>query len=304
MDANKAKKLLDLVIRMGAMLIRSGAETYRVEDTLAYVLKAYGAKEPSVYMVDTLLLVSFKAATVTAPLAAVSGVNSTAISAADASAISAANSATTLKSANEVASPEPEELALETLTAAWRVRDKSINLERLRRLSNLSYQVVRNDLSLAAFEAELTKIADLPTYTPTQLLISGMAVAFGFGLMFQADWLQAALIALIACPVFFLYRVLRVHINEFVINAVCAACAAFLVIAAIKTGYLDNFGKSVAAVLMALMPGALFTNGLRDLIMGDLNAGTNKLIQALMVGVSLALGTAVVLLTWGLTTLQ
>lgn len=296
MELKAAKKLLDLVIQMGALLIQSGAETYRVEETLAYVLRAYGAKDPSVYMVDTLLLVSFQAAQVKSD----SELTNTNTALASDAALTPAGPAT-VKVAEDKAL---ESVDFETLTASWRVRNKSINLERLRCLSNLSYRIVRNDLSLDAFQNELEQIRNLPLYSDLQILGGSMGVAFGFGLMFTLGLWQSTLIALITCPVIALYRLLRAHINEFVLHAVCAACGAFLVIAVMQLGYLNNFGKSVAAVLMALMPGALFTNGLRDLIMGDLNAGTNKLIQALLVGVALALGAAVVLITWGLSTLQ
>ena len=42
MKKEEAAKLLDLVMRMGIMMILSGAETYRVEQTITYVLRAYG----------------------------------------------------------------------------------------------------------------------------------------------------------------------------------------------------------------------------------------------------------------------
>ena len=60
MKKEEAAKLLDLVMRMGIMMILSGAETYRVEQTITYVLRAYGAFETSAYVADTLLVVSFK----------------------------------------------------------------------------------------------------------------------------------------------------------------------------------------------------------------------------------------------------
>ena len=62
MERQKADDLLDLVIKMGIMLIQSGAETYRVEQTLYYVLKAFDATDISAYVAGTLLIVSFKPA--------------------------------------------------------------------------------------------------------------------------------------------------------------------------------------------------------------------------------------------------
>ena len=54
---------------------------------------------------------------------------------------------------------------------------------------------------------------------------------------------------------------------------------------------------------MALVPGLIFTNAIRDVMAGDMMAGISKIADALLIGVSVALGTAVALgltrLLWG-----
>ena len=42
---------------------------------------------------------------------------------------------------------------------------------------------------------------------------------------------------------------------------------------------------------MLLVPGLLFTNAMRDIIYGDTNSGINRIVQVLLVGVAIALGT-------------
>ena len=42
---------------------------------------------------------------------------------------------------------------------------------------------------------------------------------------------------------------------------------------------------------MLLVPGLLFTNAMRDIIFGDTNSGTNRIVQVLLVAAAIALGT-------------
>ena len=44
--------------------------------------------------------------------------------------------------------------------------------------------------------------------------------------------------------------------------------------------------------LMLLVPGLLFTNAMRDIIYGDTNSGTNRIVQVLLIAAAIVLGTA------------
>lgn len=253
MQRQAADDLLDLVIKMGIMMIQSGAETYRVEQTLTYVLKAYNATEISAYVAGTLLVVSFK----------------------------------------------PAKDAC-VLTSSWRVKNRGNNLEKVRCLNSLSYEIVKSNISLTEFAQRLDEISKIKTYPLWLFILGGAMVAFGFAVMFNLIWTETFLIAMLAMPVMFLYRFLSNQINDFFINAACSALGTMLVILSIRYGYLHNFAYSLASVLMALMPGALFTNGLRDLTMGDLTAGSNKLTETLLIGVALAVGAVFVLLIFNM----
>jgi uncharacterized membrane protein YjjB (DUF3815 family) len=48
---------------------------------------------------------------------------------------------------------------------------------------------------------------------------------------------------------------------------------------------------------MLLVPGLLFTNAMRDIIYGDTNSGINRIVQVLLIGVAIALGTGT---AWGI----
>ena len=55
---------------------------------------------------------------------------------------------------------------------------------------------------------------------------------------------------------------------------------------------LSNYVEAViVGALMILVPGLLFTNALRDIIYGDINSGINRIVQVILIGVAIALGT-------------
>ena len=57
MDENT--KIARAATTAGVILLESGAETYRVEDTMTRICKAYGADVVDAYATPTMLLISF-----------------------------------------------------------------------------------------------------------------------------------------------------------------------------------------------------------------------------------------------------
>ena len=51
-------KLLDMVSEMGYRLMKSGAEIYRVEESMHRVLNAYGLERPEVFAIPNCIIVS------------------------------------------------------------------------------------------------------------------------------------------------------------------------------------------------------------------------------------------------------
>ena len=72
--------------------------------------------------------------------------------------------------------------------------------------------------------------------------------------------------------------------------------ASFIMaVTAYSVGYLGvikNVDAVIIGSLMILVPGLLFTNAMRDIILGDTNSGINRIVQVLLIAVAIALGTA------------
>lgn len=57
---NTSHRLLDLCLTFGSLLLESGAESARVEDTIVRVIRAFGKQDPSGFAIPTLFLITFK----------------------------------------------------------------------------------------------------------------------------------------------------------------------------------------------------------------------------------------------------
>ena len=56
-----------------------------------------------------------------------------------------------------------------------------------------------------------------------------------------------------------------------------------------------DYNKVIIGPLMTLVPGVALTTGIRDLISGELVAGSAKMMEALFIAIALAFGVGIVL---------
>lgn len=80
--------------------------------------------------------------------------------------------------------------------------------------------------------------------------------------------------------------------NLFFKSMIGAAISALLALGLTHVGLGQHSEKIIIGALMALVPGIIFTNAIRDVMAGDMVAGISKIADALLTGVSVALGTA------------
>ena len=63
-------------------------------------------------------------------------------------------------------------------------------------------------------------------------------------------------------------------------------------------GFVNEIDKTIIGSIMLLVPGLAITNAIRDTIAGDFLAGITKAFEAVLVAVSIAVGTGMVLSLW------
>ena len=83
--------------------------------------------------------------------------------------------------------------------------------------------------------------------------------------------------------------------SKIVANMAGSAFATFLCIVLYRLGIGHHMSSMIIGAVVPLVPGVAFTNAIRDIANGDYIAGTVRMLDALLVFVSIALGVGVVL---------
>ena len=84
----------------------------------------------------------------------------------------------------------------------------------------------------------------------------------------------------------------KMKANRFFSIIAAAFPMALMAYATSVIGIADNADMVNIGALMLLVPGLLFTNAMRDIIFGDINSGTNRIVQVLLIAAAIVTGTA------------
>ena len=134
----------------------------------------------------------------------------------------------------------------------------------------------------------------LPVY-----LLGNALGAFGFALFFGGNGMDALLSAICGLVIGLMSRFMgSVKTNPFFKTIASSFVMAVIAYAMAGLGLTQNVDAVIIGSLMILVPGLLFTNAMRDIIYGDTNSGVNRIVQVLLIAMSIALGTAA---AWGVT---
>ena len=238
-------RLMELVCQVGTRLASSGAETYRVEESITRILAAYG-QDGRVYCVPNSLFISILV---------------------------------------------PDGLPI---TQLCRMPDRGNDIDAVELYNSLSRRICTEVPSLdVAFQWIQEAEAARKHYSFPMNLLGHMLVAAGFCYFFgggPSDCFCALLSGLflgIVC-----HYLGKLHANAFFQQITAAFLMAGFSYFLFDLGFARNPDTVVIGTLMLLVPGLLFTNGIRDIIFGDTNSGVNRGVEALLIAAAVALGTA------------
>lgn len=178
----------------------------------------------------------------------------------------------------------------ETITEVNRIYTVSNNLDKVDRIHKILLDIHKYELE--DLEKEIKKIQIQTIYKKNTLLIAYFFSAAFFSILFDGkinDFLVAGLGGII---IFFMAKYAnKLKLNNFFINTLGGFLITILSILATKVGIVSSPSYSAIGTLMLLVPGLALTNAIRDLINGDLIAGTSRTVEATLVGSALAIGT-------------
>lgn len=124
-------------------------------------------------------------------------------------------------------------------------------------------------------------------------LLGNFLGAFGFAMVFGGsivDGLCSGICGLVVGVINHFMDHLKA--NQFFRTIAAAFPMALLAYAMQAVNLCHNSDMVTIGALMILVPGLLFTNAMRDIIFGDTNSGTNRIVQVFLIAAAIALGTA------------
>lgn len=267
----QSRRALELVTRIGEVLLKNGGEIFRVQQTMQLVAKAYGIPGFQVYVLANGLFVSMQeeGRTITRP-----------VESGDAAG--------------------QEHLASQVRYVPL----SSVHLGRVAAVNNLSREIVAQKYTVEEASRKNEQIDKLPfTSNAVQTLMSGLG-AGAFCILFGGSLLDsaAAFLSGLVLWIFVLFLTAR-GANKIMVNILASALVTAM---GVLFFHLFSFGDSMDMIVIGsivpLLPGVPLTNSIRDYLNGDYLSGTIRMIDAVLVACCIALGVGIVLRVFQLVT--
>ena len=180
------------------------------------------------------------------------------------------------------------------LTRMRRIGYHGNDLDGVERFSGLSRAICSQKPEPEEARKWLNEIRSTQHSYPLPInLLGSFLGAFGFAMVFggsMVDGLCAGVCGLLVGVINWFMN--RLKANQFFRTIAAAFPMALLAYAMQAAGLSHNADMVTIGALMILVPGLLFTNAMRDIIFGDTNSGTNRIVQVFLIAAAIALGTA------------
>lgn len=187
----------------------------------------------------------------------------------------------------------------QTISVVRRIKYRTVDLEKISQVNDLSRNIKINELSIQFVQLELKRINSLDRYKiSTTLFFSGIVASF-FTLLFGGniyDFIVSFCAGIIIK--YISIKLSSIYINEFFINVLGGSLAAFMALIAVRSGLATNVDKITIGSIMMLVPGLAITNAIRDTIAGDLVSAVTRALEAFLIAVAIAVGSGIVLKLW------
>ena len=180
------------------------------------------------------------------------------------------------------------------MTRMRRIGFHGNDLDNVEKYSNLSRRICAEHPAPEIAQQWLQETRDHRRYySLLWYYIGHFLSAFGFAMLFGGTLADAVCSGFCGLTVGVVNKLInRFGTNQFFQTLALSFPMALLAYALGALGFADNPDCVTIGALMLLVPGLLITNAMRDIIFGDTNSGTNRLVQVLLIAAAIALGTA------------
>lgn len=177
-----------------------------------------------------------------------------------------------------------------------RINERSTDLNMMKKINALSRNISYENLSICECEERLAEICKKERYSHKVTILAAGIVTSCFSILFGGGLIDFVMSFFAGILTKILQEYLsNKSLNEFFVNIICAAFIAIISVLCVEFGTLKTMDYIIAGVIMLLVPGFALTNAIRDILDGQLVAGTAKLSEVIFIGTSIAVGMALVL---------
>ena len=252
-DVSNDKLLVETAVSAGEIMLVSGAEIYRVEDTVGRILSIEPGRQSENVALGTSLIVTL------------------------------------------------DRPGNDSLTVMRRIRNRSTNLNRVCRVNEVSRRLCSGAMGLSEAKETLKEIQSETQYRALTKAIGYIGVSAFFALLLGGTWREGLGAGIAgACLAAVCLITAKVRLNDFCINALGAFAVGFTALSIENWVMLGMNGNAViTGAIMPLVPGVTFTTAIRDILNGDYSSGTSRMMEALVVALSVAVGIGTAMTLFG-----
>lgn len=246
----KEDLLIETCLLAGRIMMESGSEVYRVEDTMNRIAVNGGVPESTSYVTATGVFMS---------------------------------------------------LTKLHYTQIENVGERSINLEKVAAVNQLSRTFAEKDISLSALYQQLKRIDHETPEFPLQLQIfSACFMSAMLMILYGGNW-QSFLATLFIGGLGYATKIMvKRKINiRFLDTFVASLVIGFSALIASHIFLNTQLDFIFIGAVMPLVPGVAITTSLRDILAGHMISGLVRVIEAIIIAAAIAIGIACILSTFG-----
>ncbi len=186
------------------------------------------------------------------------------------------------------------------LTLLERIHGSTIDLDAIDRANTISRRFISGDILLEDIDKELENLNNGKRYNVFIRLVGGCIGGGFWTVLFGGNLIELVLAFIGSGLNVWAFEALSNRSFNFFIKHILggfiAGVLGIILVLFIKLlGYEANLALVIVGPLMTLVPGVSITNGMRDIISGELISGSAIITQAIFTAIAIAFGVGIVL---------
>lgn len=185
-------------------------------------------------------------------------------------------------------------------TQTRRIYAYSTNFGRLEKLNALSRKICAETPDIDEARKELTEIcADHKDFS-VKACIGHIVAAAAFTVFFNGTDLDALAAAPIGLIIYLMNTYIKARgMSRLFFTALTSAISGTLALLFVRIGFGENPGTIMIGDIMLIIPGLMLINSVREMLCGDVMSGLLRLLESIIIAMSIACGYAIPLLLSG-----